>query len=240
MDSLQINYLTLLPIGGTDFKCHCESISGNQYEVAVSASDTVASILEKVSNARTLSEEKVDKLNEELKTKTEELANKDTQINKIESDLVEKEAHLNKIESDLTLIKSQIKEKDETFGQVLNTLINKVNWSDLNFRSFTDVCSQLILLHVGDYISYNNKNYIVKKEHLPDPDETPEERPDLYFSINAKVKEELVELVQGQKYEKDTVGSFRGTVYRCEVANNNAPIGTPGYWTNLGPIANYK
>ena len=75
---------------------------------------------------------------------------------------------------------------------------------------------------------------------MPDPDETPDEREDLYFQLDVAVKEELVELVQGRKYEKGTVGSFRGTVYRCEVANNNAPIGTPGYWTNLGTVANYK
>lgn len=240
MKSNQINYITLMPIGDTDFKCYCETISGNHYEIAVSASDTIESILEKISNSRTLSEAKIDKLNEELKTKTEDLNKKDEKISKIESDLVEKDAHLNKIESDLTLMKTQIKEKDEEFKSILDALINKVNWGNLNFRSFTDVCSKLILLHVGDYISYNNKNYIVKKQHMPDPDETPEERPDLYFSINAKVKEVLVELVQGRKYAKGTIGSFRGTVYRCEVANNTAPIGTPGYWTNLGPVSNYK
>lgn len=222
----RISYITLMPIGDNDFKCYCETISGGNYEFTSTINDSVSSILEKLDNAQSPTERKLEQTMQELKTKNDELIAKDEKLSKTESER-------NRLEL-------KVKEKEEHFNTILNNLMTAADWSKISFVGFEDVCSKATLLNTGDGIRYNNQNYIVKKQHKPYLNNTPEERTDLYFPLKTKVKEKLIELVQGQKYAKGTIGSFRGTVYRCEVDNNAAPIGTPGYWTNLGSLANYK
>lgn len=236
----QISYITLMPIGDTDFKCYCETISGGHYEFTSTINDSVSSILEKLDNAQSPTEKKLAEVMNDLQTKTDELIAKDDKLSKTESEKNQLEVKVKEKDDELTATKNQIKEKEENFNTILDNLMTVADWSKLNFVDFTEAYNKLSLLNAGDGVRYNNKNYIVKKQHVPDLNNTPDERSDLYFPLNNKVKEELLELVQGQKYAKGTVGSFRGTVYRCEVADNTAPIGTPGYWTNLGPVSNYK
>lgn len=236
----QISYITLMPVGDSDFKCYCETISGGHYEFTSTISDSLSNILEKLDNAQSPTERKLEQTMHELKTKNDELIAKDDKLSKTESERNQLEVKIKEKEDELVTTKNQIKEKEENFNTVLDNLMTVADWSKLNFVSFEEACSKAILLKVGDGVRYNNQNYIVKAQHTPEPNEVPEERKDLYFPLKTKVKEELVELVQGQKYPKGTIGSFRGTVYRCEVDNNTAPIGTPGYWTNLGPVSNYN
>lgn len=236
----QISYITLMPIGDNDFKCYCETISGGHYEFASTISDSLSNILEKIDNAQSPTEKKLAEVMNDLQTKNDELIAKDDKLSKTESERNQLEVKVKEKDDELVTTKNQIKEKEENFNTVLDNLMTVADWSKLNFVSFEEACSKAILLKVGDGIRYNNQNYIVKAQHTPEPNKTPEERKDLYFPLKTKVKEELVELVQGQKYAKGAIGSFRGTVYRCEVDNNTAPIGTPGYWTNLGPVSNYK
>lgn len=236
----QISYITLMPIGDNDFKCYCETISGGHYEFASTINDSLSNILEKIDNAQSPTEKKLAEVMNDLQTKTNELIAKDDKLSKTESERNQLEVKIKEKDDELLTTKNQIKEKEENFNTVLDNLMTVADWSKLNFVSFEEACSKAILLKVGDGIRYNNQNYIVKAQHTPEPNKTPEERKDLYFPLKTKVKEELVELVQGQKYAKGAIGSFRGTVYRCEVDNNTAPIGTPGYWTNLGPVSNYK
>lgn len=236
----QISYITLMPAGDSDFKCYCETISGGHYEFASTINDSLSNILEKIDNAQSPTEKKLEEVMNDLRTKTDELIAKDDKLSKTESERNRLEVKVKEKDDELVTTKNQIKEKEETFNTILDNLMTVADWSKLNFVSFEEACSKAILLKVGDGVRYNNQNYIVKAQHTPDPNEVPEERKDLYFPLKTKVKEELVELVQGQKYTKGTIGSFRGTVYRCEVDNNTAPIGTPGYWTNLGPVSNYN
>lgn len=236
----QISYITLMPIGDNDFKCYCETISGGHYEFTSTISDSLSNILEKLDNAQSPTERKLEQTMHELKTKNDELIAKEDKLLKTESERNQLEVKVKEKDNELATTKNQIKEKEENFNTILDNLMTVADWSKLNFVSFEEACSKAVVLNIGDGVRYNNQNYIVKAQHAPEPNEVPEEKPDLYFSLNTKVKEELVELVQGQKYAKGTVGSFRGTVYRCEVDNNTAPIGTPGYWTNLGPVSNYK
>lgn len=250
----QISYITLMPVGDSDFKCYCETISGGHYEFTSTVNDSLSNILEKLDDAQSPTEKKLEQVMNDLQTKTDELIAKDDKLSKTESErnqlevkVKEKDDELlttkNQIkekEDELATTKNQIKEKEETFNTILDNLMAVADWSKLNFVSFEEACSKAILLKVGDGVRYNNQNYIIKVQHTPKPNEVPEERKDLYFPLKTKVKEKLIELTQGQKYAKGTIGSFRGTVYRCEVDNNTAPIGTPGYWTNLGPVSNYK
>lgn len=236
----QISYITLMPIGDNDFKCYCETISGSKYEFTSTINDSLSTILEKLDDAQSPTEKKLAEVMNDLQTKTNELIAKDDKLSKTESERNQLEVKIKEKDDELVTTKNQIKEKEENFNTVLDNLMTVADWSKLNFVSFEEACSKAILLKVGDGVRYNNQNYIVKAQHTPEPNEVPEERKDLYFPLKTKVKEELVELVQGQKYTKGTIGSFRGTVYRCEVDNNTAPIGTPGYWTNLGPVSNYN
>lgn len=222
----QISYITLMPVGDSDFKCYCETISGGHYEFASTINDSLSNILEKIDNAQSPTERKLEQTMHELKTKND--------------DLIAKEDKLSKTESERNQLEVKIKEKEENFNTILDNLMTVADWSKLNFVSFEEACSKAVMLNTGDGIRYNNQNYIVKAQHTPEPNKAPDKRNDLYFPLKTKVKEELIELVQGQKYTKGTIGSFRGTVYRCEVDNNTAPIGTPGYWTNLGPVSNYN
>lgn len=236
----QISYITLMPVGDSDFKCYCETISGGHYEFTSTISDSLSNILEKLDNAQSPTERKLEQTMHELKTKNDELIAKEDKLLKTESERNQLEVKVKEKDDELVTTKNQIKEKEENFNTILDNLMTVADWSKLNFVSFEEAYSKAVVLKVGDGIRYNNQNYIVKAQHTPEPNETPEERKDLYFPLKTKVKEELVELVQGQKYAKGTIGSFRGTVYRCEVDNNTAPIGTPGYWTNLGPVSNYN
>ena len=236
----QISYITLMPVGDSDFKCYCETISGGHYEFTSTISDSLSNILEKLDNAQSPTERKLEQTMHELKTKNDELIAKEDKLLKTESERNQLEVKVKEKDDELATTKNQIKEKEENFNTILDNLMTVADWSKLNFVSFEEACSKAVVLKVGDGIRCNNQNYIVKKEHTPDPNEVPDKKIDLYFPLKTKVKEELVELVQGQKYAKGTIGSFRGTVYRCEVDNNTAPIGTPGYWTNLGPVSNYN
>lgn len=236
----QISYITLMPVGDSDFKCYCETISGGHYEFTSTISDSLSNILEKLDNAQSPTERKLEQTMHELKTKNDELIAKEDKLLKTESERNQLEVKVKEKDDELVTTKNQIKEKEENFNTILDNLMTVADWSKLNFVSFEEACSKAILLKIGDGVRYNNQNYIVKAQHTPDSNEVPEERKDLYFPLKTKVKEELVELIQGQKYAKGTIGSFRGTVYRCEVADNTAPIGTPGYWTNLGPVSNYN
>lgn len=236
----QISYITLMPVGDSDFKCYCETISGGHYEFTSTISDSLSNILEKLDNAQSPTERKLEQTMHELKTKNDELIAKEDKLLKTESERNQLEVKVKEKDDELVTTKNQIKEKEENFNTILDNLMTVADWSKLNFVSFEDDCRKGALLNIGDGIRYNNQNYIVKKAHTPNLNEVPEGRKDLYFPLKTKVKEELVELVQGQKYTKGTIGSFRGTVYRCEVDNNTAPIGTPGYWTNLGPVSNYN
>ena len=240
MDLQQISYITLMPIGDADFKCNCETISGGHYEFASNISDSLSEILEKVEHAQSPTEKKLEQTMNELKTKNEELIAKDDKLSQTESERNQLALKIEEKDNELATTKNQMKEKEETFNSILENLMTVADWSKLTFVSFENDCRKGALLNIGDGIRYNNQNYIVKKPHTPTLNETPEKRKDLYLPLKAKVKENLIELVQGHKYAKGTIGSFRGTVYRCEVANNNAPIGTPGYWTNLGPVSNYN
>lgn len=236
----QISYITLMPVGDSDFKCYCETISGGHYEFTSTISDSLSNILEKLDNAQSPTERKLEQTMHELKTKNDELIAKEDKLLKTESERNQLEVKVKEKDDELVTTKNQIKEKEENFNTILDNLMTVADWSKLNFVSFEEACSKAVVLNIGDGVRYNNQNYIVKAQHTPEPNKTPEERKDLYFPLKTKVKEELVELVQGQKYTKGTIGSFRGTVYRCEVDNNTAPIGTPGYWTNLGPVSNYN
>lgn len=236
----QISYITLMPVGDSDFKCYCETISGGHYEFTSTISDSLSNILEKLDNAQSPTERKLEQTMHELKTKNDELIAKEDKLLKTESERNQLEVKVKAKDDELVTTKNQIKEKEETFNTILDNLMTVADWSKLNFVNFEEACSKAVVLNIGDGVRYNNQNYIVKAQHTPEPNEVPEERKDLYFPLKTKVKEELVELVQGQKYAKGTIGSFRGTVYRCEVADNTTPIGTPGYWTNLGPVSNYN
>ena len=250
----QISYITLMPVGDSAFKCYCETISGGHYEFTSTISDSLSNILEKLDNAQSPTERKLEQTMHELKTKNDELIAKEDKLLKTESERNQLEVKVKEKNDELAITKdqikakddelvttkNQIKEKEETFNTILDNLMTVADWSKLNFVSFEEAYSKAVVLNIGDGVRYNNQNYIVKAQHTPEPNEVPEERKDLYFPLKTKVKEELVELVQGQKYAKGTIGSFRGTVYRCEVDNNTAPIGTPGYWTNLGPVSNYN
>lgn len=222
----QISYITLIPVGDNDFKCYCETISGGKYEFASTINDSLSSILEKIDNAQSPTEKKLAEVMNDLQTKTDEL--------------IAKDAKLSKTESERNQLEVKVKEKEENFNTILDNLMTVADWSKLNFVSFEEACSKAILLKVGDGVRYNNQNYIAKKQHTPNLNERPDKRRKFYFPLKTKVKDKLIELAQGQKYAKGTIGSFRGAVYRCEVENNTAPIGTPGYWTNLGPVSNYK
>lgn len=236
----QISYITLMPIGDNDFKCYCETISGGHYEFTSTISDSLPTILEKLENAQSPTEKKLAEVMNDLQTKTNELIAKDDKLSKTESERNQLEVKVKEKDNELATTKNQIKEKEENFNTILDNLMTVADWSKLNFVNFEEACSKGVALNIGDGVRYNNQNYIVKKPHTPNLNETPEKRKNLYLPLKTKVKEELVELVQGQKYAKGTIGSFRGTVYRCEVDNNTAPIGTPGYWTNLGPVSNYN
>lgn len=243
-----------MPVGDSDFKCYCETISGGKYEFTSTISDSLSNILEKLDDAQSPTERKLEQVMNDLQTKTNELIAKDDKLLKTESErnqlkvkVKEKDDELattkNQIkekEDELATTKNQIKEKEENFDTVMDNIMTIADWSKLNFVNFEEACSKGVVLNIGDGVRYNNQNYIVKKQHTPNLNERPDKRRKFYFPLKTKVKDKLIELVQGQKYPKGTIGSFRGTVYRCEVDNNSAPIGTPGYWTNLGPVSNYN
>lgn len=236
----QISYITLMPIGDNDFKCFCETISGGHYEFTSTVSDSLSTILEKLEGAQSPTEKKLEQTMHELKTKNDELIAKDDKLSKTESERNQLEVKVKEKDDELVATKNQIKEKEETFNAILNNLMAVTDWSKLNFVSFEDACSKAVVLNIGDGVRYHNQNYIAKKQHTPNLNEAPDKMQDLYLPLKTKVHANLIELVQGNKYPKGTIGTFRARVYRCEVDNNTAPIGTPGYWTNLGSVATYK
>lgn len=242
MDIQTIQYLTIMPFGKSSVIASGETTYGKTFEFPIVTSDTIDAILEKVESEQSETEKRLVQVQKELEAQKETVGDLVSKNQKLSEDLTTQSTKVTELESGLTLTKQEVKESKErikAYSKMLDIFL-KTDVSKMNFYDFSECVRTLKKLKTGDGVRYDGKNYLVILKHIPSDQKLPPDSPDLYYPVAELVKEELIELVQGTPYNKGVIGSFRGTVYKSEKNKNTAPIGTPGYWTNLGPVSNYN